>query len=147
MSRRIMFSVLAAAAVLTIAPAGAAQRHPGHKSQHFGYHRAHHGHAGRPYRLADRLARVPAAIVAVPGMIYPDGNVEPAYRYVSPDPWKLCQPEPVWHRTRFYDCGPYNYYPFGLYGYRPNGTYRAYRSPPVHVLGPAAKIISIEPRE
>lgn len=41
-----------------------------------------------------------------------------------------------YHGRRDCRCGPYGYHPFGIYGER--------RSPPVYVLAPSAKIISID---
>jgi hypothetical protein len=85
-------------------------------------------------------------IVGVPGTIYPDGSVAPAYPYLQPDPsWKLCQVEQG--RRRPYECGPYSYHPYGEYGHRPNGTYGGYRAAPAYVFAPNAKIITIDPAD
>jgi hypothetical protein len=66
---------------------------------------------------------------------------------VGLDPaWKPCQIDERGYEHDYYLCGPYSYHPYGAYGYRPYGTYAEYRSPPVYVIGPSAKIIQVRTR-
>lgn len=97
-----------------------------------------------PDHAVRQVAAAPVAVVvAVPGTIYPDGAVVPAYPHQRDDPsWALCQGERRGHRN--YVCGPYSYHPYGAYGHRPNGTYNGYRTTPGYVIAPSAKIISID---
>jgi hypothetical protein len=102
----------------------------------------------RAHVVRRHSARGGRVVVAVPGTIYPDGNVVPSYPYLQPDPsWQLCQVDEGRRRHRSYDCGPYSYHPYGVYGHRPNGTYGGYRRTPAYVLAPNAKIITIEPAD
>ena len=95
------------------------------------------------YAVSQAAAPSTAVVVAVPGTIYPDGAVVPAYPHQRDDPaWTLCQGERRGHRN--YNCGPYSYHPYGAYGHRPNGTYSGYRTTPGYVIAPSAKVISIE---
>jgi hypothetical protein len=95
------------------------------------------------YAVSQAAAPSTAVVVAVPGTIYPDGAVVPAYPHQRDDPaWTLCQGERRGHRN--YNCGPYSYHPYGAYGHRPNGTYSGYRTTPGYVIAPSAKVISID---
>jgi hypothetical protein len=193
MSRRILFSVLAASAALIATQASAdrecfenscrlpkvaevparAAADANAKSDRRSHHKSDHATAKAPAaavqppataqltgtvsvtqwptraRAAHRhTAHGGRVVVAVPGTIYPDGNVVPSYPYRQSDPsWQLCQVEEGKRRHRSYDCGPYSYHPYGVYGHRPNGTYGGYRSTPAYVLAPNAKIIAIEPAD
>jgi hypothetical protein len=66
---------------------------------------------------------------------------------VGLDPaWKSCQIDDRGYDHDYYLCGPYSYRPYGAYGYRPYGTYAEYRSPPVYMVGPGARIIQVRAR-
>jgi hypothetical protein len=93
---------------------------------------------------AQRQAYGRAAVIQVPGAVSAEDGVVTVYPHVQPDPsWKLCQIDQRGGQRR-YQCGPYSYHPYGAYGYRPYGSHRAYRSAPVYVYAPDARIITIE---
>jgi hypothetical protein len=86
---------------------------------------------------------VAAAVVAAPAVVYTDSVAGPGYRAPRPDPtWRLCQIDQRDGRT--YLCGPHSYHPYGAPGYRPYGTYAGYRSAPVYLVAPDARVISID---
>jgi len=90
-----------------------------------------------------RLTYPGTAIIDVPGKIHAARGALLAYPIWRHDPaWKLCQIGEHDRDAASY-CLRYSYHPYGRYGYRPNGTYTAYRSPPVYTVAPSAKIISI----
>jgi hypothetical protein len=94
------------------------------------------------YRTNRGVAPGGAAIAEVPGAVYSPAPA-PFYPYAQPDPaWRSCQVEGQSRGVVY--CGPTSYHPYGEYGYRPNGTYAAYRSPPIYAVAPNAKIITIE---
>ena len=96
------------------------------------------------YGMSHDAAPGGAAAVEVPGAVYSPAPA-PFYPYAEPDgAWRSCQSEQ--QRGVVY-CGPTSYHPYGAYGYRPNGTYAAYRSPPIYAVAPDAKIITIEPND
>jgi hypothetical protein len=91
------------------------------------------------YVLSEGAAQAPA-VVAAP-VVYAGGH-----RQLRPDPsWKACQMAP--REERAYLCGPHSYQPYGTYGYRPYGVYGGYRSAPVYVFAPDAKVISLNPED
>jgi hypothetical protein len=110
------------------------------------YARVHQAPPPAPEFIASKPpARGGVVVVGIPGAIYPDVGVVPAYPYYRQDPaWELCQGEHGVRGRRTYDCGPYSYHPYGEYGYRPNGTYDAASSAPAYMVAPSAKIISID---
>jgi hypothetical protein len=86
-----------------------------------------------------------AVVVNVPGAIYPDGAVVPAYPYQRHESaWNLCQSERRVGGHATANCGPYSYHPYGIFGHRPNGTYSEHRSVPSYAIAPNAKVISID---
>jgi hypothetical protein len=103
--------------------------------------------ASRAFPAADRgfvQARELAAGIAAPvyeaddGVLIADVGLDPA--------WKPCQIDDRGYEHDYYLCGPYSYHPYGAYGYRPYGTYAEYRSPPVYMVGPSARVIPVRTR-
>ena len=105
-----------------------------------GKHRARHGSG---FFLGDYLFPAGYGYLDLP--VYPDAKVLPDDRDVPSDSsWRLCQISGEGFRYDPYDCEPYDYHPFGIYGHRPNGTYVGYRSAPIYVLAPNAKVIHLD---
>ena len=86
-----------------------------------------------------------AAILDLSRGVYAVTDALPVYPYRRHDPiWKLCQVGEAQARDDANHCLRYSYYPYGRNGYRPLGTYAPYRSPPVQIAAPRAKIIMID---
>ena len=108
-------------------------------------------YSGRAPSAAHDAAQTPSypgagAMVVASGALQPEYGGLPVYPYLRPDPaWKLCQIDapPRGARVHYY-CGPYSYHPYGANGYRPYGSYRPYRSAPVYVYAPDARVLYIE---
>jgi hypothetical protein len=103
--------------------------------------------ASTAFPVADRgfvQAEEPAAGMAAPVYGVDDGVLIAG---VGLDPaWKPCQIDDRGYGHDYYLCGPYSYHPYGAYGYRPYGTYAEYRSPPVYMVGPSARVIPVRAR-
>jgi hypothetical protein len=100
---------------------------------------------GPTYMMGRRSPPSAAVAARRPGFLHRRSWAGPAYLVLPPDPaWKLCQINHYYRDEHFYYCTPHSYHPYGAHGYRPYGTYRAYRSAPVYMVGPGAKIISID---
>lgn len=92
------------------------------------------GDRNADYGLNPGEAPTGALIVAAPSVLYPFARPDPA--------WRGCQVDQRAQGVVY--CSPESYHPYGPYGYRPNGTYAAYRSPPIIAVAPNAKIIAID---